>query len=316
MKTYLRARRASPESSGDAAMARGKAWATVAFLLGIAVSVAANVAHTWHPGEGVLRRYALVHGSAQGWRPEVGAQIGAATYPVALLLTVEILSRVAWPAGKAWNLARFGGAGMVALVSAIVSYRHMSGLLGAYGEDWLTAAIGPLAVDGLMVVASMALLAIGRTHTDEPGVPPPVDPATISLDLPANHRQVEQMPADPFPPTPEATAAWLEGTDVPEAETRVPEVPDQDRPVPESQDVPEREGVPESVGVSAAVPDVPDLPEVGGVPERHHREAVEVFGEQVGAGRVPSIRAIRKALHVGQGRAQEVKAYLSVLANQ
>src|SRR5262249_61455132 len=100
-------------------MTRGKVWATAAFLLGIGVSVAANVAHTWHPADATPRRYAeLHHGSVAGWRPEIGAQIGAAAYPIALLLTIEMLSRVAWPAGRAWNLTRFGRARLVAARSA------------------------------------------------------------------------------------------------------------------------------------------------------------------------------------------------------
>jgi hypothetical protein len=46
-------------------------------------------------------------------------------------------------------------------VAAVTSYRHMSALLVSYGEDRLTALIQPVCVDGLMVVASLALLALG-----------------------------------------------------------------------------------------------------------------------------------------------------------
>ncbi|GAA2355727.1 DUF2637 domain-containing protein [Dactylosporangium salmoneum] len=46
----------------------------------------------------------------------------------------------------------------MALVAAVVSYRHLSGLFRHYGEDPLTATLGPLAVDGLMVMAAAALL--------------------------------------------------------------------------------------------------------------------------------------------------------------
>ena len=41
----------------------------------------------------------------------------------------------------------------------MVSYRHLSGLLAFYGEDGITSTVGPLAVDGLMVMATGALLA-------------------------------------------------------------------------------------------------------------------------------------------------------------
>jgi hypothetical protein len=43
--------------------------------------------------------------------------------------------------------------------------------------------------------------------------------------------------------------------------------------------------------------------------------AAEVFAAEVAAGRVPSIRAIRSRLRVGQPRAQQVRAYLAALAD-
>jgi hypothetical protein len=44
-------------------------------------------------------------------------------------------------------------------------------------------------------------------------------------------------------------------------------------------------------------------------------QAAEVFAADVAAGRLPSIRAIRSRLHVGQPRAQRVRAYLAALAD-
>jgi hypothetical protein len=52
----------------------------------------------------------------------------------------------------------------VALVAAFVSYRHLSGLLEHWSEDGATVAFGPLAVDGLMVMATGALIAIGSAR--------------------------------------------------------------------------------------------------------------------------------------------------------
>jgi len=121
------------------------------------------------PGDaGVLRPGVGERQQAGQWRPAAGAQLFAAFFPAALLVTVEVLARVSWPSGWAWTLARFGGAGLVALVAAVVSYLHLSGLLAAYGEDRLTTWIGPLAVDGLMVVCGFALLAIGRLKSAGP----------------------------------------------------------------------------------------------------------------------------------------------------
>jgi hypothetical protein len=44
-------------------------------------------------------------------------------------------------------------------------------------------------------------------------------------------------------------------------------------------------------------------------------QAAGVFAADVAAGRVPSIRAIRSRLRVGQPRAQQVRAYLAALAD-
>ncbi len=127
----------------------GRSWAYLGALVGAGVSVAANVAHSYVPPTG----------AGPGWSPHAGAVVGAVFWPLALLVAIEVLARVAWPAGARWLLVRFGGLGPVALVAAVVSYRHLSGLLGFYGEDGITSMVGPLAVDGLMVMATGALLA-------------------------------------------------------------------------------------------------------------------------------------------------------------
>jgi hypothetical protein len=127
----------------------GRGWAYLGALVGAGVSVAANVAHSYVPPAA----------ASPGWSPHTGAVVGAVFWPVALLVAIEVLARVAWPVGGRWLLVRFGGLGPVATVAAVVSYRHLSGLLSFYGEDAITATVGPLAVDGLMVMATGALLA-------------------------------------------------------------------------------------------------------------------------------------------------------------
>jgi hypothetical protein len=51
-----------------------------------------------------------------------------------------------------------------------------------------------------------------------------------------------------------------------------------------------------------------------GVPDGIQAQAAEEFAHDVTAGHMPSIRVIRARLHVGQPRAQLVRAYLSTLA--
>ncbi len=153
---------------------RGRGWAYAGAGLGGAVSIAANVAHSFVPPAGLPP-------AAAGWAPEPGAVIGAVFWPVALFVVVEIVARTAWPAGRRWVALRYVGLLPVALVAAVVSYRHLSGLLTHYREDPLTAVIGPLAVDGLMVMASGALIASAAraalAAAVEAVVEPPAEPA-------------------------------------------------------------------------------------------------------------------------------------------
>jgi hypothetical protein len=127
-------------------MSKTVAWS--AFLLGIGASTAANVAHA---------------------HAQIGPRLTAAVAPLALTLAVELAVRVSWKPGAAWFLARWGGTGLVGAVTAVVSYRHQSGLFALYGEDSVSAAILPLSIDGLMLVSAAALLALS-TQTVHPVV--------------------------------------------------------------------------------------------------------------------------------------------------
>jgi hypothetical protein len=133
-----------------------KSWATLGFATGIVASIAANVAHSFVPPP-----------DAAHWHPQLGAIVFAGFWPVALLIAIEVIARVVWPHGKWWKFVRHVGLVLVAAIAAIISYRHMSGLLAYYGEDHLSSAIGPLAVDGLMAVCTAALLATTQNQAAE-----------------------------------------------------------------------------------------------------------------------------------------------------
>ena len=155
--------------------ASGRGWGYAGALLGGLVSIAANVAHSYVPPAG----------ASAAWRPPLGDVVGAVFWPIALFVAIEILARTTWPNGARWVTVRFLGLLPVAVVAAIVSYGHLSGLLSHYGESTLTAHLGPLAVDGLMVMASSALMATapGRTPgttTVAAGQTAPVEADTIA----------------------------------------------------------------------------------------------------------------------------------------
>lgn len=115
-------------------------WAVRTTLtLGVAASVAANVLHA---------------------RPNPISQIIAAWPPLALLLTVELISRV--PHHR-WILGaiRITAAATIAIIAGWVSYWHLVGVAARYGETGYGAAyLLPISVDGLVIVASVSLVEI------------------------------------------------------------------------------------------------------------------------------------------------------------
>ncbi|WP_250038175.1 DUF2637 domain-containing protein [Paractinoplanes maris] len=115
-------------------------WAVRAtLLLGVAASVVANVLH------------ALDNPISQAI---------AAWPPLALLLTVELISRV--PVHRRYLAAlRLISTAIIAGIAAWVSYWHMVGVAARYGETGASPYLLPLSVDGLIVVASICLVELG-----------------------------------------------------------------------------------------------------------------------------------------------------------
>src|SRR3954447_13491834 len=132
-------------------------WAVRATLfLGVAASVVANVLH------------ALDNPISQSI---------AAWPPLALLLTVELISRV--PVHRRWlAAARLLATATIAGIAAWVSYWHMAGVASRYGETGASPYLLPLSVDGLIVVASICLVELGgRISTLENAAEPVAEPA-------------------------------------------------------------------------------------------------------------------------------------------
>ena len=127
---------------------------------GAITSVAANVAHVFVPPTG------WDTGVSGRWVPPVGAVLGAVVWPLALLVASEVLARKRF-ASRWTRLLGTLAVLVVALVAAVISYQHLHDLLLYYRETELSAAIGPLGIDGLMVVCSVALVA-ADTPADTP----------------------------------------------------------------------------------------------------------------------------------------------------
>jgi Protein of unknown function (DUF2637) len=143
-------------------------WAVRSILvLGVAASVAANILHA---------------------RQNLVSQTIAAWPPLALLLTVELISRV--PVDRRWlSAVRLVAAAGISAIAAWVSYWHMVGVVARAGEVGASPYLMPFSVDGLIVVSSICLVEIAaqirQTTEDTPSTQDAItesvvdDPASI-----------------------------------------------------------------------------------------------------------------------------------------
>jgi hypothetical protein len=144
-----------------------------ALVLGVATSVAANVLHA---------------------NPNPISQAIAAWPPLALLLTVELISRV--PVHRRTLAAvRLASTVFIAAIAAYVSYRHMVGVAIRYGEEGAAPYLIPLSVDGLVIVASVCLVEIaGRLRIiDRPDTKADIVP-DMAADEPRTPRRKARPP--------------------------------------------------------------------------------------------------------------------------
>jgi DNA-binding CsgD family transcriptional regulator len=154
-----------------------------ALLLGVATSVAANILHA---------------------RPNPISQAIAAWPPLALLLTVELISRI--PVHRrSLSAVRLAATAFIAGIAAWVSYWHMAGVASRYGEVGAAPYLMPLSVDGLVVVASVCLVELSgrlRSADAEPAAIANVEPIAATAEPKTTNAEpettdtTEDRPAD------------------------------------------------------------------------------------------------------------------------
>lgn len=169
----------------------------------------------------------------------------------------------------------------VAGVAAVVSYEHAYDLVRAQGETGWTARMIPFTVDGLIYASSMVMLDSARRGTPVPALARWLLGLGIAATLAANvaHGLGHGL-------TGAAVAAWPAVALVGSYELLM------------------------MVIRSSQVP-ADHTPGTGHDTDPLQEEAAELFAEQLAADRVPSVRAIRAELHVGQSRAQRLRDYLA-----
>ncbi|RZU48788.1 uncharacterized protein DUF2637 [Krasilnikovia cinnamomea] len=127
-------------------------WAVRATLtLGVAASVTANILHA---------------------RDNPISQAIAAWPPLALLITVELVSRIPLYR-KGLGILRLGATTTIAGIAAWISYWHMAGVVARYGETGTVPYLLPLSVDGLIVVSSVSLVELSTHRRDARPTPAP-----------------------------------------------------------------------------------------------------------------------------------------------
>jgi hypothetical protein len=184
-------------SSSEVAQLQRVQWAVRATLvLGVAASVTANILHA---------------------RPHPIAQAIAAWPPLALLITVELVSRVPLHR-KSLGAIRITATTGIAGIAAFVSYQHMAGVAARYGEVGVAPYLLPLSVDGLIIVASVSLAELagrirdlGQSPTAPAALDSPVDADRLltpdEMPSPADGQDESTLPADLAEILPAARAA-------------------------------------------------------------------------------------------------------------
>ena len=169
----------------------------------------------------------------------------------------------------------------VAAVAAVASYEHAYELVRMHGESGWTARLVPFTVDGLIYASSMVMLDSARRKTPVPALARWLLGVGIAATLVANvaHGLGHGLMGA-------AVAAWPAVALVGSYELLM------------------------IVIRSSQVP-ADDTAETARDADPLQEQVAVVFAEQLAADRVPSIRAIRAQLHVGQLRAQRLRDYLA-----
>jgi hypothetical protein len=135
----------------------GHGWAYLGVLLGLAASVAGNVANTVLTVSDVDLRLRIPF---------------AVAWPVFVYIGIEVLTRVEWMRNWRHWIARLMLMGPMTLVAAFMSYLHLHHLMILSGEPGLAQAVGPIAIDGTLFGCTVALLVtrhVARVSTSQDG---------------------------------------------------------------------------------------------------------------------------------------------------
>lgn len=120
----------------------------VALGFGIAVSISANMVHS------------LTQPHDQEWQVPASATL-AALAPLVFFACVEMVSRIPMHS-RVLGPLRLAVTLAIAACSGWISYWHMADVASMLGEHGTAQYIYPLIIDGMMLVATISLIELGR----------------------------------------------------------------------------------------------------------------------------------------------------------
>jgi hypothetical protein len=133
--------------------------AYVALLVGASLSVAGNVADTYR---------------TRGGATDALDVILAGAWPVLVLLTIELFVSRRWSPERGFQVLRWAGCLAIGSMAMMVSWVHLHDLLDSRGQILPVATGGPLAIDGMAIMATGLLLStrgLRRLATMATGTP-------------------------------------------------------------------------------------------------------------------------------------------------
>src|SRR5262245_22855078 len=146
----------------------GKLWtggvAYVSLLVGAGLSVAGNLADTHR---------------TRGGQVDTLDNVMAAGWPILVLLAIEMFVSPRWSPRPLFQIWRWVGCLAVGGMAMVVSWTHLHDLMASRGQLAIVAILGPLAIDGMAIMATglilstrvaiLATLATLATGSDGPG---------------------------------------------------------------------------------------------------------------------------------------------------
>lgn len=175
---------------------------------------------------------------------------------------------------------------LVAAIAAVVSFVHIQHLAVTHGQTALAAWLLPVSVDGTVGAASLSMLWAARSGLSTPWLARYILTLGVLATLGANIGY-----GAPYGWSGELLSGWPAVAFVGSVEMVLSMV--------------RRARTEPALATDTGVPEPPAA--LNG----HAERAAELFAADVAAGKVPGIRRIRREMHVGQPRAQQVQAYLT-----